>query len=50
MAGLSKVIRVVSANFGELPIKADGGTFKPSGHKRETQDGEQAEIFFLKNP
>ena len=42
MAGLSKVIRVVSANFGELPIKADGGTFKPSGHKRETQDGEQA--------
>lgn len=43
MAGLSKVVRVVSANFGELPIKADGGTFKPSGHKRETQDGEQAE-------
>ena len=28
MAGLSKVIRVVSANFGELPIKADGGTLK----------------------
>ena len=43
MAGLSKVIRVVSTSFGELPIKADGGTFKPSGHKRETQDGEQPE-------
>lgn len=43
MAGLSKVIRVISASFGELPIKADGGTFKPSGHKRETQDGEQSE-------
>ena len=43
MAGLSKVIRVVSGNFGELPIQADGGTFKPSGYKRETKDGEQAE-------
>lgn len=43
MAGLSKVIRVVSSTFGELPIKADGGTFKPSGHKRETQDAEQPE-------
>ena len=43
MAGLSKVIRVVSSEFGELPIKADGGTFKPSGHKRETQDAEQPE-------
>ncbi len=43
MAGLSKVIRVVSTSFGELPIKADGGTFKPAGHKRETQEGEQAE-------
>ena len=43
MAGLSKVIRVVSSTFGEIPIKADGGTFKPSGHKRETQDGEQPE-------
>ena len=43
MAGLSKVIRVVSSEFGELPIKADGGTFKPSGHKRETQDAVQPE-------
>ncbi|MBQ9206862.1 MAG: phage tail tube protein [Treponema sp.] len=43
MAGLSKVIRTVSSTFGELPLRADGGTFKPSGHKRETQDGEQAE-------
>lgn len=43
MAGLSKVNRVVSTEFGELPIQADGGTFKPSGWKRETKDGEQPE-------
>ena len=43
MAGLSKVVRVISSSFGEIPLKADGGTFKPSGHKRETQDGEQPE-------
>ncbi|MBQ7537477.1 MAG: phage tail tube protein [Treponema sp.] len=43
MAGLCKVIRVVSSEFGELPIQAKGGTFKPSGWKRETKDGEQPE-------
>lgn len=51
MAGLSKVIRVVSTVFGELPIQADGGTFKPSGFKRETKDGEQAEnTYFVETP
>jgi len=37
---LAKVRRVVSAALGELPLKADGGTFRPSGYKRETQDAE----------
>lgn len=51
MAGLSKVIRVVSTEFGELPIQADGGTFKPSGYKREIKDGEQAEnTHFVETP
>lgn len=51
MAGLSKVNRVVSANFGELPIQADGGTFKPSGYTRETKDGEQPEnTYFVETP
>lgn len=51
MAGLSKVIRVVSTGFGELPIQADGGTFKPSGYKRETKDGEQPEnTYFVETP
>lgn len=43
MAGLSKVVRCQSSTLGELPIKAGGGTFKPSGYKRETQDAEVAE-------
>lgn len=51
MAGLSKVNRVVSANFGELPIQAKGGTFKPSGFERETKDGEQPEnTYFTETP
>lgn len=51
MAALSKVIRVISGTLGELPIKADGGTFKPSGYKRETADAEVAEnIGFTETP
>lgn len=40
---LLKVRRVVSATSGELPIKSGGGSFKPSGYKRETQEGEVPE-------
>ncbi|MGL4987605.1 MAG: phage tail tube protein [Treponemataceae bacterium] len=40
---LAKVLRVISTSVGELPIKEGGGSFKPSGAKRETQQGEVAE-------
>lgn len=43
MASLMKVWRVISAQVGELPLKEGGSTFKPSGYKRETQNGEVAE-------
>lgn len=51
MAGLSKVIRVISGSLGELPLKEGGGTFRPSGFKRETSDAEVAEnIGFTESP
>lgn len=37
---LLKVRKVISASIGELPIKSGGGTFRPGGFKRETQEGE----------
>lgn len=37
---LLKVIRVVSASLGELPIQDGGGSFKPQMYKRETKIGE----------
>ncbi len=40
---LKKVKRVVSGILGELPLKEKGGTFRPSGFKRETQNAEVAE-------
>ena len=48
---LLKVQRVISATLGELPIQEGGGTFKPSGHKRETKGAEVAEnIDFVESP
>ncbi len=40
---LLKVKRVVSAAVGEIPLKENGGTFRPSSFKRETQNAEVAE-------
>lgn len=40
---LDKIKRVMSSVLGELPLKADTATFKPSGSKRETQEGEVCE-------
>lgn len=48
---LLKVKRVISSSLGELPIKAGGGTFRPSAAKRETQEAEAAEnIGFVETP
>ena len=48
---LLKVKRVISSSLGELPLKASGGTFRPSSHKRETQEAESAEnIGFVETP
>lgn len=48
---LAKVKRVVSSTLGELPLKEKGGTFKPSGCKRDTQSAEVAEnIGFTETP
>ncbi len=48
---LQKVKRVVSASMGELPLKAKGGTFRPSSYTRETQNAETHEnIGFTETP
>lgn len=40
---LNKIVKVISNEVGDLPLKEGGATFKPSGFKRETQSGEVPE-------
>lgn len=48
---LFKVKRVISAVLGELPLKENGATFKPSAYKRETQGAEVHEnIGYVETP
>ena len=48
---LQKVKRVTSAALGQLPLKENGGTFRPSSYKRETQNAELHEnIGFSETP
>jgi hypothetical protein len=48
---LAKVKRVISGQLGELPLKENGGTFRPSSYKRETQNAETHEnIGFTESP
>jgi hypothetical protein len=48
---LNKVVRVVSAALGELPLAADSTTFKPSMMKKEDKLAEVAEnIGYTESP
>lgn len=42
MSEALKVRKVVSEALGELPLAQGGGSFTPSGIKRETLEGEEA--------